>query len=342
MKKILTPAVFFFVCALSFGASVSAPSAENISAARLDFISNEFLSGLREISADSGAMCVVSKGKTLFGKDFILRGDNAAVKKFPLGNTSQTLLSLMLSAMEKDGKIASDWKVARHCSYFRLGAQSAATFDDLISMRAGIDSHSDSLVPSDASAFELFEIAGQIPPVSAPKEYFSRSKLSVSLAGYAIGYVFDKSQKNMKKSFAACAKKYIFEPLKMSDPRFSSFDKPFFPATAFAFSIADCSRWLECETSKNPPVSSSSEISKRRLSRDASDRFGGGWLASNEKGVHFFVSADYWEGCANVVAIIPSENLAAAFFAKSKDSKSASKLCADTLSKFLEMSVNPK
>ena len=112
--------------------------------------------------------------------------------------------------------------------------------------------------------------------------------------------------------------------------------------TAFALSVVDCAAWLCCETSPNPPVAPRSEIAARRLSRDAADRFGGGWLASNEGGAHFFVSADYWQNCANVVAVFPDSNVAVAFFARSSDAQKASKACADSLSEFISILTNRK
>ena len=334
----------FFSAFLVFSAAVAAAAGNpsGLTEARLSFLSDSFGRKLSEAGASRGALCVVSGGKTVFGRDFALsvQGQGRAVKNFPLGNTSQALLSLMLLSMQSDNLLAPDWKVARHCSYFRFGS-GGATFADLLSMRAGFDPHCDSLVPGDASSLELFEIAGQLTPSAPQPGNFPRSRLSASIAGYAMGYVFDKKRKNMKKSFAACAKKYLFDPLGFSEPRFSSFDKAMFPATAFALSIADCSKWLECETSRNPPVSSASEIAARRVPV-GSGKFAGGWMSSREKGIGFFVTADYWEGCANVVAVSPSENVAAAFFVCSRDPKKASKLCADALSGFFDMLANPK
>ena len=333
-----------FICAFADG-SFYAPSSEKLGA-----LGESFRSKLADCGASGGALCVVANGKVLYGRDFDF--PNGAVsgakpngaeapRRYPLGNTSQVLLSLMLAAMQRDGILAADWRVSRHCSYFKFGSGDV-TFDDLLSMRGGFDSHSDSLVPADASSLEVFEIARQIPPAGAAKTYFARSRLSAALAGYAMGYVFDKKTSNMKKSFAACAKRYLFEPMKFEDPRFVSFDTALFPATAFALSVVDCAAWLCCETSPNPPVAPRSEIAARRLSRDAADRFGGGWLASNEGVAHFFVSADYWQNCANVVAVFPDSNFAAAFFARSSDAQKASKACADSLSEFISILTNRK
>lgn len=339
---------FSVLCGLlcaSAAENFSAPSAEKLAG-----LGESFRARLADCGASGGALCVVANGKVLYGRDFdspkgsaegAKSGGAGALRKYPLGNTSQVLLSLMLAAMQGDGVLAADWRVSRHCSYFKFGSGDA-TFDDLLSMRGGFDSHSDSLVPADASSLEVFEIARQIPPAGAAKTYFARSRLSAALAGYAMGYVFDKKTSNMKKSFAACAKKYLFEPMKFEDPRFVSFDTALFPATAFALSVVDCAAWLCCETSPNPPISTRSEIAARRLSRDATDRFGGGWLASNEGGAHFFVSADYWQNCANVVAVFPESNVAAAFFVPSPDAKKASKACADSLSEFISVLTNSK
>ncbi len=331
---------FSIILVIAFSLAMSAfPAFANdviISQKRLDFIAKNFDSSLGKIDSKGGAICVVQNGKTIFGRDFSDVSKDGFIKKFPLGNTSQTLVSLMLLAMEDYGIVAPTWKVYRHCSYF--SDKCNASFSDLLSMRAGFDSRSDALVPNDASAEETFSIASQIMSATKASESFSRSRLSSALAGYALGYIFDKREKNMKKSFAACSDKYLFKPLKFSSPRFSSFNLSMFPATAYALSIEDIAKWLECETSKLPTISNATSIAFRRTSEDA--KFSNGWLSSTENGIAFFVSADYWENCANVVAVFPAQNVAVAFIACSKDSKKASKLCADSLSKFIELLTN--
>ena len=310
-------------------------ASEKLTQARLTSISTEFRANLEKLDAPSGAMCVVANGKTIFGRDFILKGDSKKIKKFPLGNTSQALMSLMVVSMESKGKISGDWKISRYCSY--LSQKYKTTFADFLSMRGGVDSHYDSLLPSDSSAIETFEIVSQLTPTSQSGDVFSRSRLSATVAGYAIGYVFDKKEKNMKKSFASCSTEYLFKPLGFIEPRFSSFNLATFPATAYALCIADIAKWLECETSQTPQFSSASAISKRREPMQESEKFSQGWLVSYEKGMRFFVSADYWENCANVVAVFPSLDVAVAFFVSSKDSKKSAKLCADSLSKIIEI-----
>lgn len=329
MKKILT-LVFFYVSLLHF-----ACGAEQLTQTRLGSVANDFLANLKAIDASSGALCIVADGKTMYGRDFILKGDSKKIRKFPLGNSSQALMSLMALSMESKEVMSVDWKVSRHCSY--LNEKYKATFADFMSMRGGIDSHSDDLLPKDLSAMEVFEIASQLNPTAQSGEVFARSRLSSALVGYALGYIFDKKEKNMKKSFASCSKTFLFEPLKFIEPRFSSFNSPVFPATAYALCIADIARWLECETSQNPPIATATAISKRREPPRESEKFSQGWLVSYEKGMRFFVSADYWENCANVVAIFPSVNVAVAFLVDSKDSKKSSKLCADSVSKIIEI-----
>ena len=326
----------FAALALSvfFSASARAEaSAQNLSDARLKQLAESFRAGLAKCGAKSGAVCAVSRGRIIFGADY----SEGSGRVYPLGNTSQPLLSLMLASMEADGKLAADWRVARHCSYFKP-SDSRATFADLLSMRAGFESYADSLVPADADAFEFFEIAAQLP--RSANGFFARSRVSAALAGYAMAYVSDKKSRNLKKAFAACAKKYIFEPLDFSAPRFSSFDKPDFPATAFALTVPDCAKWLECETADSPKIATRAALDSRRNPRDSGGKFGGGWTTSSECGVSFRVSADYFEGCANVVAVFPSERVAVAFFAVSRDAKGAAKLCADSLSQFVKIISN--
>ena len=310
-------------------------ASERLTQERLDAMAKDFRASIESLDASSGAMCVVANGKTIFGRDFILKGDKDKIKKFPLGNTSQALMSLMLASMESKGKLSSDWKVSRYCSY--LNEKYKATFADFLSMRGGVDSHSDELLPPDSSSIETFEIASQLNPTSQSREIFGRSRLSATLAGYAMGYVFDKKEKNMKKSFASCSSEYLFKPLGFIEPRFSSFNLATFPATAYALCIADVAKWLECETSPMPQIATASAISKRREPIHETEKFSQGWLVSYEKGMRFFVSADYWENCANVVAIFPATDVAVAFFVSSKDSKKSAKLCADSVSKIIEI-----
>lgn len=332
LKTAALPRLFAVLALCAFFAAFARAEAspQNLSDARLKPLAESFRAGLAKCGAKSGAVCAVSCGRIIFGADF----SEGSGRVYPLGNTSQPLLSLMLASMEADGKLASDWRVARHCSYFKP-SDSPATFDDLLSMRAGFESYADSLVPADADAFELFEIAAQLP--RAANGFFARSRVGAALAGYAMAYVSDKKSRNLKKAFAACAKKYLFEPLDFSAPRFTSFDKPDFPATAFALTVPDCAKWLECETADNPKIASRAALDSRRTPRDSSCKFGGGWTSSAESGVSFFVSADYFGGCANVVAVFPAERVAVAFFAASHDAKGAAKLCADSLSQFVKI-----
>ncbi len=331
MKLFLHCLAFF--CALLLSqlslADNSSTSFEN----KLNALAADFEKSLDELGAKGGAMCVVKSGKTIYGRDFI--SDEKKLIKYPLGNSSQALVSLMLVAMERDGRVGGDWKVSRHCSY--LGDNFKATFFDLLSMRAGIDPRADSLLPRDASSEEVFSIAKQFPPIASAGELFEKSRLSAALAGYALGYIFNKSEKNMKKSFASCAEKYLFKPLDFSEPRFSSFDSSLFPATPFALSIIDISKWLECETSTSPKIAEASLVAKRRRSADSLVKFLNGWLTSTENGVEFQVCADYYENCANVIAIFPDRSLAVAFVARSKNAKDTPKLCANSLSKFVEI-----
>ncbi len=321
-----------FSCALFVSQLLFAENSFVISKDKLNVIAKDFEKSLGKLGAKGGAMCVVKSGQTIYGRDFA--SDEKKLIKYPLGNTSQALVSLMLVAMERDGIVGGDWKVLRHCSY--IGDKFFATFSDLLSMRGGIDPRADSLLPRDASSEEVFSIAKQFPPIASAGELYEKSRMSAALAGYALGYLFNKSERNMKKSFVSCVEKYLFKPLNFSEPRFSSFDSSLFPATPFALSIIDISKWLECETSMSPKIAEASLIAKRRISSDSRMKFSNGWLTSSENGADFQVSADYWENCANVVAIFPEYRVAIIFIVNSKKAKEASKLCADSLSKFIK------
>jgi len=330
---------FFAIAAvlalLSCAASGGVPEARNLTAPRLEYAARAFARGLEASGAKSGAMCVVIDGKTVFQKVFSCPED----EKFQLGNTSQALLSLMLASMESAGAVRADWKVSRHCSF--LSEKYSGAFADFLSMRAGVDPHADDLLPRASSAAETFEAASQIQPISGAGGVQIRSRLSAALAGYALGYVFDKREKNMKKSFAACSEKYLFKPLKFSDPRFASYSGALFPATAYALSIGDTAKWLECETSPNPPIATRETLAQRRFPKSPEEKFANGWMRSSERGAVFFVAADSFENRANVCAVFPSANAAAAFFAHSPDAAKSAKLCADSMSKIVEMLTTP-
>jgi len=312
----------------------------NPSAQRLKFLADNFGTELSKANA-VGALCVAVDGKTVLGRDFSPKTKDGKNRKYALGTASQALMSLLLAAMESDRKIGAEWNVSKHFSYFGIGGESSATFDDLLCMRAGISAHSDALIPADADAADVLQISAQIPPAFKPKEAVERSNLSAACAGYAIGYMFDKREKNYKKSFAAASQKYLFQPLKFEDPRFSSFDKPLFPATAYALSIVDCAKWLECETSPKPPIADAKTIARRRLSRDADGKLGQGWTAASQGTANFFVANDAYENCSCLIAVFPRENAAAAFLVVSKDSAKGTKLCASALSELVGMILNP-
>jgi len=301
---------------------------------------------LKKIGASAGAMCVVVDGKTLWQKDFVYSitlhpdvpnakndGKPDAEKYFPLGKTSSALVSLMAVSMENAGMLRLTTKVSNLCSEFRSvgGNPHGASFNNLLACRGGMDPHTDDLVPPDSDASEFFEVAAQIAPIAAPDAVYAGCKSSIAAAGYALGYVSDKSQKDMKKSFVACARKNLFEPLKMN-PRYRSFDKPMFPATAFSLCIADVAKWLCAETSPSPAVATQKAVAERRLALDAKDKFGLGWMSSNMRGVPLFMAGDYFENCANVVAVLPEINAAVAFFAESRDASAAPKVCLSGLS----------
>ena len=351
----------FFIIALSFfAANLSARASlkggepntapgradEVFNRNRLNFLEFKFGDALERIGARAGAICIVRSGKVIFEKTIALAltmhssapGTSAGAsdilgdRYFPLGRTSEAFVSLLAVAMENSGKISLSSKVSSRCSFFRSfgGLAQEATFADLLSCRAGIPLSADSLIPDTSSSEEFFQVLAQIPLAAPPGEISVRSKASVSAAGYALAYIENPSEKNMKKSFASAAKKYLFSPLGIS-ARYRSFNKAHFPATAFSLSSKDIAKWLSEETSPSPRIATGALMQSRRQAPGGGSKFGMGFTYSSVASQAAFICADYFENTANIVAFFPKNNIAVAFLVECSDAKKASKLCAEML-----------
>lgn len=306
---------------------------------RVRFLQSRFKSLLDKSGAYAGAVCLAENGNVLLAKSFP-ESPGANAQTFPIGKSSAALSTLAAAAMQKEGKLNLKESVSSFCSYFRLsGSASRASLEQVWSGEYGFDEHADSLVPQDASAAELFDIAAQIPPTA--QAGINSSKLAPALAGYALGYIADKSQKNFKKSFVKTVHNYVFSPLKMDGVKYRAFDSPLFAATAFALAANDTAKWLACETDPSPKIATAQLISERRKPSGEEKKFSMGWIKTSKGKTEFSMCGDYFQNCANIVAVFADGKIAAAFFAKSQDQKSASQACADGLSLLIEMLQNP-
>lgn len=314
-----------------------------VSAERCRFILAEFADGMLKSGCGSGALCAVWNGRTIMAEHIqISDSPEGNDQKFALGKTSAELVRICAAEMEKSGKLNAGAPFSSQCSLFRMkmgGKSSLASLEDLLGMRAGVDPHADSLVPREASAEELFDVAAQISAVSYPGGDFEYSKVSLCLGAYGIGYIFFKESpspdKDLKKAFVSAMKKYVFAPLDISQNiSLVNVDDPLFAASAFAIDKNGLAKWLEFETSSGNP-----EISLRRKA-SGKDRRGGIWLNSSVADRELEMCGDYaWE-TAHIIAVFPRFNAAFAAFAKGI-SKEASQLCAKALKTFAESLAFP-
>ena len=322
------------------GESLSCP----VDASRLDFILKKFADSLVINKCESGAVCVVHNGKLFKSENFTVTPPKtrlAKEKKYPLGNTSTELISLCALSMQEHGKLNSKAPLAKHCSLFNLKQAdkvSQASIADLLSMKAGIDKNSDTLIPKNSSPEEIFEISSQFSPVSHTGSEFEYSQLSATLAAYGLTYIAKKTdffdEKNMKKSFILTMKKYLFSKLDIEkEIGIIGFRTPLFPAKAFVANINAISKWLELETSKNPKISNFADISTRRLSIDSTRR-NGMWLNSSIGKKSVQMCGDYFIDSAHLIAIFPEFSTAIDVFVRSQNKSIASETCAKTLDSF--------
>lgn len=312
----------------------------------LEFLEFKFGDALERAGARAGAVCAAEAGKVVLEKTIEISsaGRNSRLpgaRRFPLGKSSAALVSLLAAAMENAGKLNASSPAAGRCSFFRSFRENAddATFSDLVSCAAGIPPKADALIPDECSSAEFFQVLAQIPPCAPPGGERVQSLSSVAAAGYALGYVENPSEPDMKKSFASAAKKYLFSPLGIR-ARYRSFDKAYFPAAAFSLSCADAAKWLAQETSPSPAVADKRRIESRRRAY-AKGEFGGGFVRAYTGGKSVFVCSDYFENTANLIAVFPEMETAAAFFVDCPDAKRASELCGEMLAETADMAGNP-
>ena len=291
------------------------------------------------------AFCAVRDGKTIFiSKDFF---ESSGSLPLVLGRSGAALTSLaaleMLSQKKLPKNSLSKWtdragekgertSASSICSLFKC-PNSDATLADLFDMRASISPGLDSLIPKNASPEELFSLIASSSESYPSSGRFGRgdfSSSSISAASLILAYSETKKTQNLGRIFRErILKKYLFSPLGMSEARFVSIfphidgvSKALEPAYAAALSIEDTAKWLECETSESPKLSSRELIAARRNAayplpfpeRVSKENFSGGWLAAFDGEFDFFIVSDSFRACANIVAIFPKYNMAVALF----------------------------
>ncbi|PWM30394.1 MAG: hypothetical protein DBX55_04645 [Verrucomicrobia bacterium] len=328
-----------------------------LSVSRLRFLGRNFGNALEKNGARAGGMCVVQNGKTLYMSvwDFPENADKPAPDKaaglsaasgrlpdfgvnspVPLGKSGVALISLSTLS---GGKIRFDEPVEKYCSFFKFGGGKggSVTAAHLLSMTSGLSSDADALVPRSLSDGGIFEIAAQISPSAAPGLLAEDSALGVQLACEAAAYAENPASKNLRKSFVASMRKNLFSPLGIDSVRLCDSGNPLFLMRGFCLSLADISKWLECETSPSPKISDALSVAARRNPVSERGSRALGWLVSERAGVRYAVCGDDYLGCANVAAVFGDYSCAVAFFAVGKRDAKGAALCACALEDFVSM-----
>mgnify|MGYP004643442261 CR=1 FL=1 len=244
-----------------------------VNSARAKTLESAFFSDANRAGARGAAFFAVLDGECLAGRV----SDSFAKKSLPLGDASAAVLSLVAENMQSSGAVSLSADVSGFFSAFSAsgGKVAGANITNLLNQTAGIGYLAEK-IPADAAPDEFFSMLSQTG-FSAPDTVFYRSRASVAAAGYALAYAFEPTSKNLKKSFVRCCGKYFFEPLGIKNPKYINFEKSVFPSIGFALSPDGVVRWLECETSKTPPILDSETVSSRRLRRAQCGESAGGW-----------------------------------------------------------------
>lgn len=244
-----------------------------VDSARAKTLESAFFSAANKAGARGAAFFAVLDGECLAGRV----SDSFAKKSLPLGDASAAVLSLVAENMKSAGAVSLSADVSNFFSAFSASGKkvAGANITNLINQTAGIGYLAER-IPADAEPDEFFSMLSQTG-FSAPDTVFYKSRASVAVAGYALAYAFEPASKNLKKSFVRCCGKYFFEPLGIKNPKYINFEKSIFPSIGFALSPDGVVKWLECETSKTPPILDSEDVSKRRLPKAQSGEYAAGW-----------------------------------------------------------------
>ena len=282
------PAAFFALlfssAALAAAVFPDLSDGSEASARRLGLLKMRFEGLLREARCPYGVACVAQGGRVVMAEAVGIPGvENGAELKrraegraYPLGESSLAAVTFAAVKMSDAGKLDFKWTVSDRFSLFSppKGAEKSASFENMLCMRAGFNPSDARLFPASSEPRDLLEFSAQCFSDGAG-EMGKYSPICAAAAGYALGYENSKLQKNLKKSFAAFMKKYFFDPLGISEPKYRAFDSALFPAYAVALAPPECARWLAAETA----AGADSPLARRRVSPPLSRR-GMGWLDS--------------------------------------------------------------
>ena len=274
-----------------------------------------------------GFILMVEDGKLLYA-----RSTTHPEKIIPLGETSGALVSLMSQNMQSARVFDGNVSVNDFFSLFRSANSNVkkASVNQLLSGRSGLP-YLVEKIPQNSTPSEFLDALATMN-FSLPEANISAPKISTSIAGYAMAYAENSQSKNLKKTFVACSRKYLFAPLKIENVKYRNFDKFIFPASCYALHFNEIVKWLECETSPNPVMLSTEIISERRRKI--------GW--DNSQGWNYVKQFDavYTQGATggwrNCVAIfkLGRKTIALAMFLQGGKVDTTFKFFSDTIFEF--------
>lgn len=295
---------------------------------RLKLLEDSFAVSLAAEKIPYGVVCIAENGKIVAARIVgIPEVENGAElkklaekKSLPLGETSLAAVSFGAAKMAEYGRLDLDWRVSDRFSRYTppSGTEKYATFRNMLDMRAGVAADVAGAAKKCSEVYELFGLIAQSFPTGGQGGRGVYSPMCAAAVGYALGYESDKSIKNPKKAFVAFMKRYFFAEIGVGEPKYRAFDSALFPAYAVALTPAECAAWLAAESS----AAAGSAVFDRRVPTGGS-RFAAGWTESPRGGLAAQTAAAFYGGCASEVAVFPSRNVAAAFFAVSGNSGGA-------------------
>lgn len=298
-------------------------------------LGNSFAAAARSGGAARSAFFAVQNGEILFGGVFAdSKLSRAETDSFALGRSSVAMLSLFSLSVADTVAINPQTDVRGYFSMLRSPAPAGVlSLENLLDSSAKFG-YAARNIPQEGAAEEFFDALAQVP---ATAEFPSPNPtaLEPSVAAYALAYAAQPSAKDLKKSFVQCCRKYLFDPLKIGNPRYRRADRFDFPAYAFALDAAGMAKWLSCETSPNPPFSTPDKIARRRISPFAAAKYSQGWFKVDGTAVRAYCTGGAFAGTHSLTVVFSGDfgALALSMFLEGTDSAFAEKLFKENVSK---------
>ena len=321
----------FFLSVIFVGASITLYSTEFDKRLTVVFLQNlqkKIAIELEDAEVSTALFLAYENGTCKAGRVFEIKSSKEKFDYkntvFPLGKSSVALVSLMALNMQECGllKVSSD--VSSYFSKFRTsrGKVNGATFENLLSQTAGVPYLADK-IPLNSSADEFLDTLAQMNFSIAETSYYP-SVASQAIACYGLAYLFENSSKDLKKSFVRASRKYLFTPLKIDVVKFRNYDKWSFPVVSFALNLEGIERWLVCETSKNPPISTATLIAFRRNKFSVNSPISNGWQKVENAPMEAVCAKSSHN--VNIIYRTGNDSFALSLYVKGGDEKKLSKI----------------